>query len=260
MTTSAECHYQPRVQAEFDVDSEQLDQLGDCLIRTHFPKWVCSNLSASFLLQMSTMPFRSATSTNPFMCLHSQQQTRLTGWQTSRNTLVGLPCFTPHPSPLHPSPSPLHPSPLHPSPSGRVSATTEQQKQQFMARAVWVPDSSCRSCMVCGTRFTAFSRKHHCRRCGRIVCGSCSPHRCTTLPTLPTLTAVSVCRLDISEGFTGGKLERVCNDCFREMSKTTVQVQWQTGGWVLNRNSFIAKVRSLQPPLSATCRAPLPRP
>ncbi|XP_069773187.1 LOW QUALITY PROTEIN: zinc finger FYVE domain-containing protein 26 [Narcine bancroftii] len=43
------------------------------------------------------------------------------------------------------------------------------------ARKDWVPDSKAMFCMVCyKERFTMFSRRHHCRRCGRVVCQSCS--------------------------------------------------------------------------------------
>uniref|UniRef100_A0ABM5FA00 Zinc finger FYVE domain-containing protein 26 n=1 Tax=Pogona vitticeps TaxID=103695 RepID=A0ABM5FA00_9SAUR len=39
----------------------------------------------------------------------------------------------------------------------------------------WIPDEAEDTCMVCKTeRFTMFNRRHHCRRCGRLVCNSCS--------------------------------------------------------------------------------------
>ncbi|XP_024904898.1 zinc finger FYVE domain-containing protein 26 isoform X2 [Pteropus alecto] len=43
------------------------------------------------------------------------------------------------------------------------------------ARHQWVPDESESVCMVCRREhFTMFNRRHHCRRCGRLVCSSCS--------------------------------------------------------------------------------------
>jgi len=41
----------------------------------------------------------------------------------------------------------------------------------------WVPDSASDHCQVCKTLFTAKNRRHHCRHCGRLVCGKCSPSK-----------------------------------------------------------------------------------
>nr|CCA18242.1 predicted protein putative [Albugo laibachii Nc14] len=38
----------------------------------------------------------------------------------------------------------------------------------------WVPDISVQQCMICRFDFSLWNRKHHCRRCGAVVCGSCS--------------------------------------------------------------------------------------
>lgn len=43
----------------------------------------------------------------------------------------------------------------------------------------WQPDSDVSQCPVCGKNFTFLYRKHHCRKCGRVVCAQCSPHRIT---------------------------------------------------------------------------------
>ncbi|GAB6018414.1 Pleckstrin y domain-containing F member 1 [Chamberlinius hualienensis] len=41
--------------------------------------------------------------------------------------------------------------------------------------AVWVPDAEASVCMHCKkTPFTMISRRHHCRKCGLVVCGPCS--------------------------------------------------------------------------------------
>uniref|UniRef100_A0A8B9G178 Zinc finger FYVE domain-containing protein 26 n=1 Tax=Amazona collaria TaxID=241587 RepID=A0A8B9G178_9PSIT len=60
----------------------------------------------------------------------------------------------------------------------------------------WVPDDTETICMVCKTeRFTMFNRRHHCRRCGRLVCSSCSTKK----------MAVQTCRENLS---------RVCDQCY----------------------------------------------
>ncbi|TMS38236.1 hypothetical protein L596_005004 [Steinernema carpocapsae] len=52
---------------------------------------------------------------------------------------------------------------------GKVAATEHA--------AVWVPDSEAENCMCCySTRFSIVQRRHHCRACGNVVCGSCSTH------------------------------------------------------------------------------------
>ena len=41
---------------------------------------------------------------------------------------------------------------------------------------VW-DSESVKQCRVCNTDFSAFRRQHHCRLCGKAVCGDCSPYR-----------------------------------------------------------------------------------
>ncbi|OSD01235.1 FYVE-domain-containing protein [Trametes coccinea BRFM310] len=47
-------------------------------------------------------------------------------------------------------------------------------KVEHFVPAVWVPDGKTESCMRCGRTFGWRRRRHHCRLCGRCVCGSCS--------------------------------------------------------------------------------------
>lgn len=43
----------------------------------------------------------------------------------------------------------------------------------------WQPDAEVTECPICHTTFGFWYRKHHCRKCGRVVCAVCSPHRIT---------------------------------------------------------------------------------
>ncbi|CAE7738994.1 Hydin, partial [Symbiodinium sp. CCMP2456] len=58
----------------------------------------------------------------------------------------------------------------------------------------WVPDDQVSECPLCTRRFSTTKRKHHCRACGRVVCGSCSSNQ-IYLPS-------------------HRKEERVCDRCF----------------------------------------------
>ncbi|XP_005113539.2 zinc finger FYVE domain-containing protein 26, partial [Aplysia californica] len=75
-----------------------------------------------------------------------------------------------------------------PDATGRVgmrqksaSATSANTGSRFVMPAQpptqdqWVPDDATAVCMVCTVeRFSMFNRRHHCRRCGRVVCAACS--------------------------------------------------------------------------------------
>jgi len=66
--------------------------------------------------------------------------------------------------------------------------------------AVWVPDSDAPYCMHCQkSKFTPINRRHHCRRCGVVVCGNCSSHKFL----LPHISSKPI---------------RVCDTCFEKLS------------------------------------------
>jgi hypothetical protein len=112
------------------------------------------------------------------------------------------------------------------SKSFAVYAATSTEKQEWMAHinkcivdllrksgkkavevhaAVWVPDSEAAVCMHCKkTQFTVLNRRHHCRKCGVVVCGPCSNKRFL----LPSQSS---------------KPLRVCLNCYDTLSRARVQ-------------------------------------
>lgn len=49
------------------------------------------------------------------------------------------------------------------------------KKQSTEHAAVWVPDTEATTCMHCRkSQFNVINRRHHCRKCGAVVCGPCS--------------------------------------------------------------------------------------
>lgn len=65
----------------------------------------------------------------------------------------------------------------------------------------WIRDDEAASCMCCkiSKAFSLLNRRHHCRRCGRVVCAECTRNR-ILLPELYNTLMV-----------------RCCNDCFSQL-------------------------------------------
>lgn len=103
------------------------------------------------------------------------------------------------------------------SPSPRERSFPESQPPpEFVPPAAppgrhqWVPDESESVCMVCcRERFTMFNRRHHCRRCGRLVCSACSTKK----------MAVEGCRESPT---------RVCDQCYSYYNKEWVSCSGPT--------------------------------
>lgn len=66
-------------------------------------------------------------------------------------------------------------SPLPPRPAQR--RTSNSSRSYVLPR--WQPDAEVSECPICHRQFTMWFRRHHCRKCGRVVCNDCSPHRIT---------------------------------------------------------------------------------
>ncbi|KAK4208351.1 putative phosphatidylinositol-4-phosphate 5-kinase [Rhypophila decipiens] len=55
-----------------------------------------------------------------------------------------------------------------------VNARLEMMRKQVLSKEFWMADETCKECFLCGTPFTAFRRKHHCRTCGCIFDSKCT--------------------------------------------------------------------------------------
>ena len=82
----------------------------------------------------------------------------------------------------------------------RQSSSVESSS--FEEAPIWTPDNRFRACVLCHSDFTFMRRRHHCRACGRLVCGTCSPHR-QTLPFIQN----------------GKKMVRICDACHSDGSE-----------------------------------------
>ncbi|KAG8627548.1 hypothetical protein KVT40_005031 [Elsinoe batatas] len=88
----------------------------------------------------------------------------------------------------------------------------------------WQDDSEVNACPICKRTFHFLFRKHHCRRCGRIICDQCSPHRITIPRQYIVRPPWESFRPHIITGdeedlessnpaLGGGETVRVCNPC-----------------------------------------------
>ena len=69
-----------------------------------------------------------------------------------------------------------------PGPPLRSYITSSQMSTPTSGQHVlprWQPDMEATECPICKRPFTWIFRRHHCRKCGRVVCNDCSPHRIT---------------------------------------------------------------------------------
>ncbi|XP_030824662.1 zinc finger FYVE domain-containing protein 16 [Camarhynchus parvulus] len=108
---------------------------------------------------------------------------------------------------------------------------------------LWVPDSEAPNCMNCQAKFTFTKRRHHCRACGKVFCGSCCKRKC---------------KLQYME-----KEARVCTGCYDDINKAQAfERMMSPTGPVPNssvsseRSSAVAPVEEAQIPGGASSPSP----
>ncbi|XP_075888648.1 pleckstrin homology domain-containing family F member 2-like [Nelusetta ayraudi] len=122
-----------------------------------------------------------------------------------------------------------------PAKSFFVSAATFDEKRAWMANiqscqaslvqgatqrpasdyaVTWIPDGTSERCLRCFAKFTVAVRRHHCRRCGFLVCDSCSKQKVVIRHISPT------------------EKQRVCKLCHDEVSKEEEKsrLRWDSTG------------------------------
>ncbi|CAH1784124.1 unnamed protein product [Owenia fusiformis] len=83
----------------------------------------------------------------------------------------------------------------------QIDKVTNKPDFKLGSRApIWIPDARVTMCMLCTSEFTVTWRRHHCRACGKVTCGSCSDNKAPLL-------------------YLKYKAVRVCDECFESLSK-----------------------------------------
>ncbi|CAO3674963.1 unnamed protein product [Rhizopus stolonifer] len=86
------------------------------------------------------------------------------------------------------------------------------------SQRVWELNRHASECRRCYRRFNFLIRRHHCRRCGQVVCDKCSLHRIR----LPAEEIVEDPVISSSQyTFLASQSQRVCDACIREPIRRT---------------------------------------
>lgn len=131
-----------------------------------------------------TLPNRPPPRTDSSSSRNSDRKRRLTTADSPMRRPSSIKMHSSNPGTSNSDPIVLDSSPvpartrLPPSPAPETSMDTSRRGSEIVLPP-WQPDAEVSQCPVCGRTFTFLFRKHHCRKCGRVVCASCSPHRIT---------------------------------------------------------------------------------
>lgn len=103
-----------------------------------------------------------------------------------------------------------------------------QMPKEIPTKEQWIPDGETSHCMCCKRqRFSLLTRRHHCRRCGRVVCSSCSQNRIPLKEVYNDMT-VRVC-LDCCQQVDGEKKRSIDN--FADKGRSAEEaVEWKLTG------------------------------
>ena len=116
-----------------------------------------------------------------------------------------------------------------------------------MSRAIWIPDRAATKCYGCGAVFSFWTRKHHCRACGRIFCAECTSVRVTIPSFIGSTMSPDVGFVDKTLRWwnnnghqpQAGEAKRCCASCHRSVlsmqaSKTIIHAVILLGNWGIN--------------------------
>ena len=100
----------------------------------------------------------------------------------------------------------------------------ESTEDDFRERVAWQSKYEAKACFGCGKAFNPITnRHHHCRSCGRVVCGDCSEHRDKVKGYSKRQRTCDECHEQIANQFTLKKLIGLLCPCLkllkREMRK-----------------------------------------
>jgi hypothetical protein len=102
----------------------------------------------------------------------------------------------------------------------------------------WEPDADVEQCRRCSTAFSFLKRRHHCRKCGRVVCNACSPYMDRLEPEEVVLDpqADLITRLSIASL----RVQRTCQPCHEEVVNRANRAPGSPSGLALGSDLLAA--------------------
>ncbi|KAI5959285.1 uncharacterized protein KGF55_005435 [Candida pseudojiufengensis] len=87
---------------------------------------------------------------------------------------------------------------------------------------IWQNDNDVSECFLCQITFNFFNRRHHCRKCGRVVCGDCSNNKIHYLDNTPIVlnpedSSHNHRHHNRTQYSNSNELYRTCDECTREI-------------------------------------------
>lgn len=106
-------------------------------------------------------------------------------------------------------------------PSDDAITTQEIPVTDLKPATIWIPDSEVMDCQTCMKAFSFLVRKHHCRLCGRVVCGECSKYRMVLEKTNKPVRVCCTCFFGHMNDSTND-IHSLCIDTTRMISTTQI--------------------------------------
>ncbi|KAI5957243.1 hypothetical protein KGF54_000171 [Candida jiufengensis] len=85
---------------------------------------------------------------------------------------------------------------------------------------IWQNDNEVSQCFICSTKYNFLNRRHHCRKCGKVVCGDCSSNNIHYLDNTPIIINpdsqfYNLQRVQYSKS---NETYRTCDECVKEIN------------------------------------------